>query len=308
MLRISRKNLIPDQLFIETSNICNADCIFCTYRYDKRTKKIMGFDDYASIVEQYWNIGGRIINFTPYAGEVFTDLKFMDKVRYANKFDFLELNTYTNATLLDKFGSDNILKSGLTSIAVSTAPPDKETYELIFKRRLYVRMMNNLVALIERFHELDDKTVREIRVEFRSDRPMAEIEKMPDYQKIAPYIHGGVKATAMTDFDSWMGMIKPDDLLPGMQLISPDFAKTKPCDRLYMIKVTSNGKIRACGCRYDYSKDVDDFYLGHTKEMSLLDAYNGQKLKDLKNSFYENKLPEECVNCSWYETHRYGGK
>lgn len=299
---------IPDQLHIETSNICNADCVFCTYRYDKRKKKIMDMVDYESIVTEYRESGGRILNFTPYAGEVFTDKNFLDKVKVAHNLGFDEVNTYSNVTLIDKFGIDNILNSGLTYIAISTSPLEEQTYKKIFQSHLYKKMLANLVELLKRFHEVENKTVRKILVSFRSDRALSEVQKMDDYKLIEPYIHGEVKVDCMQTYDSWMGMIKEDDLLPGMAIKSADFEKPLPCDRLYMLKVTSNGKIRACGCRYDYSKDVDDFYIGHTKDMSLKEAYNSQKLTDLKKSFVDGSPPDECSGCSWYESFRYGGK
>lgn len=268
----------------------------------------MGTEDFRTIVQEYKEIGGEIINFTPYAGEVFSDRSFLEKVNLAHEIGFKELNTYSNVTIIDKFGIDNILRSGLTTLAVSTAPLEEKTYKAIFQTRLYNKMLKNLVNLIKRFHEIDFKTVKTIRIEFRSDRTLDEIKKMPDYEKIKPFIYDGVIVSHLQSFDTWMGMISPDELLPGMKIKSADFDKPIACDRLYMLKVTSNGKIRACGCRYDYSKETDEFYLGSTKEMSLVDAYNSSKLQQLKDSFVKGDQPEACTKCSWYESFRYHGE
>lgn len=300
--------LVPQQLFIETTNVCNSDCVFCAYRYDKRKKVVLGGEDFRGIVEEYKELGGEIINFTPYAGEVFSDRDFLEKVNIAHEIGFKELNTYSNVTIIDKFGIDNILQSGLTSLAVSTAPLEEKTYKAVFQTRLYSKMLKNLVELIKRFHEIDFTTVKTIRIEFRSDRALDEIKKMPDYKKIEPFVYDGVVVSCLQSFDTWMGMISPDELLPGMKIKSADFDKPMACDRLYMLKVTSNGKIRACGCRYDYSKEVDDFYLGNTEEISLIDAYNSGKLQQLKSSFVNGNPPEACAKCSWYESFRYHGE
>ena len=308
LIATSHGAMVPEQLHIETSNICNADCVFCTYRYDQRKKKIMGINDFRRIVEEYKTIGGKIVNFTPYAGEVFTDREFLDKVRIASDLGFEEINTYSNVTLIDKFGIDQVLQSGLTYIAISTSPLEEKSYKEIFRSHLYRKMLDNMVALIKRFHEIEHRTIKRILISFRSDRSLEEIEKLPDYQEIQPYLHHGVCVNNMQEFDSWMGMIKDDDLLPGMSFKSADFDKPLPCDRLYMLKVTSNGKMRACGCRYDYSKSTDDFYIGNAQTMGLLEAYNSEKVKSLKKSFYEKNIPSECEKCAWYESFRYEGK
>ena len=299
---------IPKQLHVETTNICNADCVFCAYRYDKRKKKIMSEEQLRKILTEYRDIGGTIVNFTPYAGEVFSDRRFLQKVKIANELGFDEINTYSNITLIDKFGVDEVLQSGLTYIAVSTSPLDKESYSSIFQSHLYERMLENLVQLAKRYHELENKTVKKILISFRSDRPIEKIRLMKDYEKIEPYIHGNVKEDCMQTFDTWMGVIKETDLLPGMQTKSYDFKKPKPCDRLYMLKVTSNGKMRACGCRYDYSKQEDNFYIGHTDSMTLAEGYNSKRVHELKQSFVDGNIPDECRKCSWYESFRYEGE
>jgi radical SAM protein with 4Fe4S-binding SPASM domain len=268
----------------------------------------MGMVDYEGIVTEYKEAGGKIINFTPYAGEVFTDREFLTKVGVASDLGFDEINTYSNVTLIDKFGINNVLNSGLTSIAISTSPLNEEMYEKIFQSHLYKKMLKNLVDLLKGFHESESKTIKSILVSFRSDRALSEIMKMDDYKLIEPYINGGVRVDCLQTFDSWMGMIKQEDLVPGMILKDTVFEKPLPCDRLYMLKVTSNGKIRACGCRYDHSKETDDFYIGHTNEMSLEKAYNSEKLNDIKQSFRDGNPPDECKSCSWYESFRYEGK
>ncbi len=268
----------------------------------------MDYEQYKKIVLDYKSIGGEVINFTPYAGEVFTDSNFISKVNFAYNLGFDELNTYTNATLIHKFGADSILKSGLTSIAISTSPLDQALYKKIFRSGQYKKMLENLLSLLQSFHEAKWKTVKSIRIEFRSDRPLSMIKELPDYRLVEPFVRGSVTESALTTFDSWMGVINPSNLLPGMKLKNPNMDKDVPCDRLYMLKITSNGKYRACGCRYNYSSDVDNFYIGRTQVMRIQEAYESKKLYELKQDFRNGNPPPECKNCSWYEAHRYHGQ
>lgn len=301
-------NKVPKQLFIETTNICNANCIFCGYQFDKRPKVTMSTADLERILTEYKDLGGKVINFTPYAGEVFSDRDFLDKVKLASDIGFDEINTFTNATLLDKFGYSAILNSGLTSLWISTAPPDEKLYKKIYRSHLYKRVWSNIVNLAEQFHTVEDKTITKLQISFRSDRPIEKVKLLPDFKLLSPYVKGDLAVDALCHFDTWMGAIGSEDLVPGMKIMPANQEKVVPCDRLYMLKVTSNGKYRACGCRYDYQKPVDDFYLGDSQDISIIEAYNSLRLEEIKNKFRKGCPPEECQKCSWYESSRYKGQ
>ena len=61
---------IPDILYIETTNTCNANCIFCAYQYDKRPKTTMPFELLSKAVNEYKLAGGKKINFSPFASSI----------------------------------------------------------------------------------------------------------------------------------------------------------------------------------------------------------------------------------------------
>lgn len=298
-------DLVPEQLFIETSNICNANCIFCGYQFDKRKKKIMELKLFKQLVTEYKNIGGQIVNLTPFSGEVFMDKDFLEKVGFAHSLGFKEINTYSNLTLAHKFGFKNILNSGLTSLAISVAPLDAALYEKIYRTKHYKQVLDNILNLLTYFNSSNASSVKNIHIGFRSNMSLAECRSLPDFMKIEHLLSENVAVTAMTNYDSWMGMIKEENLLTGMTLKSPCFDKNTPCDRLFMLKINSDGSYRACGCRYDYSVQIDEFLIGHTSDMSILQAYNSPKLENMKTSFNKDCPPVACKKCSWYENFRY---
>ncbi len=49
----------PPLLSIETTNACNARCVFCGYRFMQRPKSIMDMDLYKKVVNDYAECGGR---------------------------------------------------------------------------------------------------------------------------------------------------------------------------------------------------------------------------------------------------------
>ncbi|MDY0117268.1 MAG: radical SAM protein, partial [Sulfurimonadaceae bacterium] len=289
---------VPKELFLETSNICNANCIFCAYQFDKREKKIMSFDLFQKIVDEYKNIGGKRINLTPYAGEVLIDKGFIEKVTYLKKIGYKNISTYTNLTFLDSFDINDFLECGLTDLSISIAPLDENSYEKIFRNKSFNRVFENLLLFLENFHKNNNKTIKKVNISFRSNVDIQIIKDMDNFKKINKFIKNGVIVTNMTIFDSWMDKIDKEDLLDGMTFKSPDFDKPLPCDRLFMLKVHSDGTMRACGCRYDYSSSSDNFALGDYKDINILKAYNSNTVKKLKESFLKNDIPKECQECA----------
>ncbi|WP_148570522.1 radical SAM protein [Aliarcobacter cryaerophilus] len=298
------KNNIPDMLYVETTNICNANCIFCAYQYDKRPKTTMPFELLSKTVNEYKLAGGKKINFSPFAGEIFVDKDILKKINYVHKVGFDLITTYTNALLFHKFKIEDILNSGLTRINISLAPPIKDSYIKIYRNKNYKQLMVNIETLLKTFHTQKEKTIKEISIEFRSNISMQEIEELKDYQTyIKPYLNDSIKVVCMKIFDSWMGMINQNDLLDGMSIKNHNFPKNTPCMRLNMLQIMANGDARVCGCRYnnnDYTTE-DIFYVGNTYNENIIDIYNKKKVLDLKQSFIISTPPLECQLCSWYE-------
>jgi len=296
---------VPMQLFIETVNICNANCIFCAYQFDTRKKVTMSNEMFEKIVKEYCVMGGEGLNLTSYAGEAFVDRNILTKIGIADRLGFKEISMYSNLTLTHKFDLDELLHSGLTKLTISTAPLRKDLYEKIYRTCHYNQVLKNMEELLKRFTTSETKKLKHIDISFRADRDLDACVELDDFQVIEPYLGNGVSVSCMSTFDGWMDMIKQDDLLDGMVLKSPDFRKPVPCDRLYMLQITSDGGMRVCGCRYNYAKVTDDFYVGNIADTSLSEAYNSNIVIELKKSFYLDDLGDSCKRCSWYENHRY---
>lgn len=284
------KNIVPDILQIEPTNICNANCIFCAYQYDKRPKNTMTFELLSKVINEYKSLEGKKINFSPFAGEIFVDKDILKKIKFVSNIGFDVITTYTNALLFHKFKIEEILNSGLTRINISLAPPIKDSYIKIYRNKNYKQLMINIKSLLKNFNTQKEKTINEISIEFRSNISMQEIEKLEDYQiYIKPYLSENIRISCMRVFDSWMGMIGQNDLLDGMLIKDHNFTKNTPCMRLNTLQITANGDSRVCGCRYnnnDYTKE-DIFYVGNAYNESVINMYNKQKVSDLKQSFIQ---------------------
>lgn len=295
------KKCKPNFIYIEPTNICNANCIFCAYQFYKAEKKTMPDDILNKIIDEIKLNKYRKINLTPLAGEIFTDRDIMDKIHKIGSLDLKIFSTYTNMIDADKFDTKKILNSGLTHINISTAPMEENLFRKIYRSPKYGNVVKNIAHLLEEFKKSKEKTVKEIRLEFRSNIPLEECKKKKDFKRfIEKFITKSIKVSALRNFDSWMGLIKEEDLLDGMKLATANGKKIIPCSRLSNVQILSNGDMRVCGCRFNNNSSQDIFYIGNINNISILDAYNSKKVIDLKMSFLLKRPPAECQKCSWY--------
>ena len=72
---------IPDRLYIETTNLCNARCVFCMYPKIHGTFPIEYMEKslFENVVNDYINMGGREISLTPTVADPFTDKYFAER-------------------------------------------------------------------------------------------------------------------------------------------------------------------------------------------------------------------------------------
>jgi hypothetical protein len=293
----------PKWLYFEFVNTCNADCIFCAYRYDPRPKLTLSFERIVTAAKQFRKSGGTSVGLSPHHGETFVDRDALAKIAAIKSEGFEWIHTYTNASLLHKFGAREVLCSGLTDLRISLPPLDEDVYRRIYQNGNYRRVLSNVRELLIAFGSTPEKTVKDLHIEFRSDRPLEACQSMPDYvANIAPFITKNVHVSAMTFFDNWSGAIKATDLLPGMTLLDGASAGPKriPCGRMFSLQLLSDGQIRQCGCRVDNSAEKDELIIGHIDDMTLAEAMSSRAARKNIASFVTGNHLNVCRMCSWY--------
>src|SRR5262249_20644466 len=73
----------PETLHIETTNVCNANCIFCAYQYQDRFREgkgVMSDKIFSRGLREYFEMGGRSVNFVPLVGDSLVDPKIIQRV------------------------------------------------------------------------------------------------------------------------------------------------------------------------------------------------------------------------------------
>ena len=291
-------------LVVETTNVCNADCVFCGYRYQSRPRQVINGELFRRTVDEFARLGGREICLSGVVGDPLTDPGIVEKARYcAGRETFRRIGMFTNCLNLHQIGAEGLLTSGLTEITVSTTGFDEEMYRRLFRNPGFASMRSNLVALV-RLNEALGRPVK-IRIALRIDRPPGEVLADSGFAEVAGLAD---VVGANHYYDSWSGRIRGEELPGNMRLrpgwLSP-FRGRRPCAELYGgISVLSNGTITACGCR-----DLDGdsrLALGNMEDSSLEEAYFSQRLDTIRDNWLrKGEVPEICRDCGQYHSAGY---
>jgi len=114
---IENGKLINPEVRIENSSKCNASCTVCPREKLTRTKTIMGWGHFVTLVEQSYRLGATDISIFGY-GEPLLDRDIASKVNYATKRG-METHITTNASLLNMDLIHDLLDAGLKNIRFS---------------------------------------------------------------------------------------------------------------------------------------------------------------------------------------------
>jgi len=170
---------------LETTNICNADCVFCPHH--KFTEYgIINDDLYKSIVDNAANLN--LDHFIPMlTGEPFCDPKFIDRLRYAREKLDCTLDVYTNGSLLTKDVIDELKEIDNLNISVSLNGMCADT-------RLHMMGLNDFNEVVESI-----KYMNEVGISHRAT--MVTYPDIPN-DELAAFHQTGNK---LVPYQSWCG-------------------------------------------------------------------------------------------------------
>lgn len=283
---------------VEPTNICDARCPFCAYRFSKEPKRIMPLELYKKTVEQYDSLGGGGINLTPTIGEPLMDKTIIDKIRIARNCPRIgNIFFYTNVLNLHNFNIKELLLSGISRISVSTTVGSKEMYSRLFGVDKYDQMFTNLIKFLEMNRDL--KNPVNIILALRFDKTF-DLHNTDDYKKVLQLIDKK-KITYLPNergYDNWSGIIDKKDLPKGTEFRQSKKDKSEPCSELYRrINILADGNVNFCVCR-DFNYEL---IIGNIYKESLVDIWRGRGLKEIRYKWKSGDIPEICKNCSMYD-------
>ena len=284
---------------VETTNLCNANCSFCGYRFMQRPKVDMPMEVYEKAVREYAANGGGNLNFTPTVGDPLVDKQLIQRIELARAHpEIQEIFLYTNAILLERFGYETFLRSGLSRLAISTFIGSREGYERYYGNDKYGKVVENIIEIARMNREIGSPVRITLHLRVEGDR--ATWEETETYQTIAELI--GVNNIDYLDvYDAWGGRIKKEDVPEGTALDEPIALseKTKsPCFEMYRrLHVLADGNVGACVC-VDLESEIK---VGNVKDETLDEIWRDKRLREYRSNWVEGNLPEVCKSCTRYQ-------
>ncbi len=239
--------------------------------------------------------GGGSVGLTPIVGDALIHPDFVARVRYLRSLPAIDrIWVTTNAILLDKHGVDEVLASGLTSITISTSGFDEASYRRIYRSTAYERFRRNVLALVERNRALPEPLT--VTIGLRTDRPLDEVMKDPDFQPILAF-EPDVDFT--WSFTSAGGRITREALPAGMRLRGVS-SRRQTCVQLYNGPIVlPDGTVMACSCVAAMDA-MADLGIGNVLQGNLPDLWRSEAMKRLRASFGTEDLNKTCASCDMY--------
>lgn len=139
----------PIHLDIESTNLCNLKCPFCTFlTVQKKWKRgLMDFNLYQRIIDE-----GRTNNLfsikLSLRGEPLLHPDIIKMIKYAKKSGIIDIYFNTNAVLLSERISEALIESEMNRISISFEGTTKEVYEKNRVGASYVKVIKNIETLI----------------------------------------------------------------------------------------------------------------------------------------------------------------
>lgn len=265
----------PKTVRIETTNHCQADCVFCPRSTIGRSKGIMKQELFEAVVEQCVRGGVRLVHLHGY-GEPLIDKQLPERIKFCKEAGIPKVKIFTNGDLLKGDMAQRLLESGLDEIKISIDGSDAKEFNRLRIGLNHEKVLENVRAFRKLRDAAEKKTPVIVAATCQtSNRKQTEI-----------MLDGVVDRIDFTHIHNWGGALGDAET----QRVR------KPCDRLWRtMTVLVNGDVALC-C-LDYSgKEV----LGNVKDDHMVDIWNNARyneLRELHRTSRQSEIPL-CSNCS----------
>jgi radical SAM protein with 4Fe4S-binding SPASM domain len=266
----------PRQLTLENTSICNAKCVMCPYPIMERDKIIIDVDLYQKGLRDAKELGIKWVQ-PQYFGEPLVDKGLGDKIRASRELG-LKTTVFSNGSLLDAAKAKMLIESELDEIKISIDSHKPEVYEAIRKGLKFQKVLENVRGLVALRKEMGAKLpkVSVMFVEFEANHTETR-----DFYKFWSRI---VDHVNISRSHNWGGKVT----VKGLTILQDEqlrFPCPSPWDQLV---VNAQGEILPCCCDYEGTH----LSLGNLKTMTLRQAWEGEKMTELRRKHLERRFAE----------------
>ena len=263
----------PDIVQIESTNLCNAKCVFCPRDEMHRRQGVMDFDLYRKIVDECAALGITHVRVHNY-GEPFLDRQLVEKVRYAKSKGIPEVGMISNGSLITEELALGMIEAGLDAINISVDASGKEVFESTRIHLKYDDVIRNIRTLARLRNEAGRTHPKLILSFVRQNNSAEEASFINEWRQVADKIH-------ITDLHNWAGTLNAKS---DVQF---------PCYRLWLtFTVLWDGRVSMCCADFD-GRHV----FGDLKSQSIAEVWNSPLYRAARRQHLESGGPEICRSC-----------
>jgi MoaA/NifB/PqqE/SkfB family radical SAM enzyme len=264
---------LPDIVQIESTNLCNAKCVFCPRDEMHRRQGVMDFDLFRKIVDECAELGITHVRVHNY-GEPFLDRQLVEKVRYDKERGIQEVGMISNGSLITEDLARGMIDAGLDAINISVDAAGKEVFERTRVHLEYDTVIDNIRTLARLRQESGRRRPRLILSFVRQENSADEQAFFVEWSQIADKIHS-------TDLHNWAGTLNSRSDV------------RYPCYRLWQtFTVLWDGRVSLCCADFD-GRNV----LGDMRTSSLVDIWNAPTYRAVRRQHLESGGPGICRSC-----------
>jgi radical SAM protein with 4Fe4S-binding SPASM domain len=270
----------PTRIHIESTNVCNLDCLFCPYGRQTRQKGYMGIELFKKIIAECQ--GHEVRLWLHFLGEPLLNRDLPAMVAFAKGRDIPQIGFSTNGFFLTRDLGEKLIQAGLDRLECSLDGVDPVSYQQLRRSREFQRVVTNLQGFLE------------LRNAMGSERPIVTIQfmKTPETVAFLP------QAQAF-----WQPMLRGRDFL--MTIEDMSFAgemrgaryslERQPCKWLWnYLVVLWNGDVVTCVSDYDGSR-----VMGNVRQQTLAAIWQSSAYEELRRKHQEGRFQEGgiCAGC-----------
>jgi MoaA/NifB/PqqE/SkfB family radical SAM enzyme len=268
-----RSPVLPEIVQIESTNICNAKCVFCPRDEMHRRQGVMTVDLFRKVVDECVELGITHVRMHNY-GEAFIDRRLVEKVRYAKERGIPEVGLISNGSLISDDVARGIIEAGLDAINISVDASGKEVFEKTRVGLKYDKVIANIERLVRIRGELGRKRPKLILSFVRQNNSVDEQAFIEHWRTIADKIH-------VTDLHNWAGTLNTESVV------------NYPCYRPWLtFTVLWDGRVSLCCADFD-GRTI----LGDLKSSTIKDIWNAEPYVRARREHLESGGPDICRSC-----------
>ena len=272
-------------LNIETTNICNLNCTYCTNNLQKN-KAIMPISLFSKILSDLKPNGQLIMLNFHKDGEPLMHPELVDMVAMAHSHEVSQCyHMNTNGATMTYSLAKQLLKAGLNDITFSVDAFFPHTYMNLKGLDVLHLVERGIMDFVQAKRDTRSNCCVRVKAMEHDQVGLKELELFKSY-----WGHH-VDQVQVTGCHNWSGAVDvsctdvPEEGLP----------KRYPCNLLwYTLAVNSDGTV--CPCNLDWNREM---IVGDVNKENLLDIFhNSFELKKLRHQHVQNKnIPQTCADC-----------